>query len=64
MALVHDYVRRANFLTNSRLGILLNSSAFSWEFIYSNFHKFTISKRGLVKFARLTLTRGAIITVL
>ena len=56
MALMHDYVRRANFPTNSRLGILLNSSAFSWEFIYSNFHKFTISKRGLVKFARLTLT--------
>ena len=32
---------------------------FSWEFIYSNFRKFTISKRVLVKFARLTLTRRA-----
>ena len=26
MALMHDYVRWANFTTNSRLGILLNSS--------------------------------------
>ena len=60
MALMHDYVRRATFTTNSRSGILLNSSAFSWECIYSKLRKFTISKRGLVKCARLTLTRRAI----
>ena len=64
MALMHDYVIRANSTTTPRLKKkffafvvvvwLFYSTLLPWEFIYEKLRNFAISKRGLVlKFARL-----------
>ena len=65
MALMYDYVTRANSTTKPRLqskfpaftlcAWILFSNLLPWEFFYVKVRNFTISKRGLVvKFAHLT----------
>ena len=61
---MHDYVIRANFTTTPRLkeklrvctcyAWLFYLTLRPWEFIYAKLRSLTISKRCLVKFARLT----------
>ena len=61
---MHDYVKRANFIATPRLkekllrvctccACLFYLTLLPWEFIYAKLRNLTISKRGLVKFARL-----------